>query len=400
MALANILIIEDDTFHATILKRFLSSLTSANILVAKNGHEAVEALEHHCPDIIFCDLYMPDMDGVEFIRHFSKTNLSASLVLTSSVSNDVQESVMDMARSYGLDNISKLPKPISKADIATVLRHQQSPIKHTMTAMENSEITAQEVRHALLRDEFEPFFQGHYCSKTQELIGAEALVRWNHHNLGLLTPDKFLPAVFKGGLSYALSCKMLRASLENASDWHSLGHHIQISINVSPSDMEHPDFADKVIQALEHARFPANKLTLEVTEVEITHDLGRALDNMSRLRMRGVTISIDDFGTGYSSISQLINSPFSELKIDRLFINRMSESPKHFSALQCMINLGKSLGLKLVAEGVETRLQAKMMEKLGCDILQGFYYNKPMSSTDFVQRCMLASTSNMAIESA
>jgi len=338
------------------------------------------------PNLIFCDLYMPDMDGVEFIRHFAEENLTTTFILTSSVSNDVQDSVIDMAHSYGIESITKLPKPISKAALSDALQNIQEPTSLGASSTQSSEITAQEVRHALLRDEFEPYFQGHYCSQTHKLIGAEALVRWNHHNLGLLTPDKFLPTVFEGGLSYALSCKMLRVSLESAAEWHRLGHKIQIAINVSPSDMEHQDFADKVLQAIEQARFPANKLTLEVTEVEITHNLGRALDNMARLRMRGITISIDDFGTGYSSICQLINSPFSELKIDRLYVSRMAESPKHFSALQCMISLGKSLDLKLVAEGIETRVQAKMMAKLGCDILQGYYFNKPMSSNDFIQR--------------
>lgn len=390
MELQDILIIEDDPFHAKILHRFLVSLTPANIVVARNGREAFDAVQQSSPDLILCDLYMPDMDGVEFIRHFAQTNLATTFILTSSVSNDVQDSVINMARSYGIKAISKLPKPISKGALANALSNLQDPVSEVSSEAQLNQISPQEVRHALLRDEFEPFFQGHYCSRTHQLIGAEALVRWNHHSLGLLTPDKFLPAVFEGGLSYALSCKMLRVSLESAAEWHRLGHKIQIAINVSPSDMEHKDFADKVLQAIEQARFPANKLTLEVTEVEITRDLGRALDNMARLRMRGITISIDDFGTGYSSICQLINSPFSELKIDRLYIERMSESPKHFSALQCMINLGKSLDLKLVAEGIETRVQAKMMAKLGCDILQGYYFNKPMSSSDFIQRGLMA----------
>lgn len=385
MALDNILIIEDDAFHATILSRLLKSLTSAKIAVASNGHEGLDAISLATPDLIFCDLYMPDMDGVEFLRHFSEINISPDVVLTSSVSKDVQDSVIDMAISYGIRNISQLPKPISKAGLAATLAQLCDTVFTPKAETKPSGISEQEVRSALLRDEFEPYFQGHYCATTHQLIGAEALVRWQHSQLGLLTPDKFLPVVFAGGLSYALSCKMLRVSLETAAQWHRLGHKLQIAINVSPSDMEHEDFADKVLQALEEARFPANKLTLEVTEVEITHDLGCALDNMTRLRMRGITISIDDFGTGYSSISQLINSPFSELKIDRLFVERMSDSQKHFAALQCMINLGKSLDLKLVAEGIETPIQTKMMAKLGCDVLQGYYFDKPLSSKDFIQ---------------
>jgi EAL domain-containing protein (putative c-di-GMP-specific phosphodiesterase class I)/CheY-like chemotaxis protein len=388
MLFKDILVIEDDPFHAAILKKLLFSITKANVSVAKNGREALTYLATNDTDIIFCDLYMPDMDGVEFIRHFAKSANQPCLVLTSSVENEVVNSVIDMATSYGIASIEKLPKPISKEVLVQFLGNLDTSQKLKPRSIAPTTITPNEVRQALLRDEFEPFFQGHYCAKSGQLVGAEALVRWNHSSLGLLTPDKFLPTVMDLDLSYALTCKMLRVSLDAAALWHRSGKKLQVSINILPSDIEHEDFADKVFQAIDEARFPASKLTLEVTEVEITNDLARALDNMTRLRMRGITISIDDFGTGYSSISQLINSPFSELKIDQLFVARMSESPKHFAALQCMVNLGRSLNLKLVAEGIETAVQAKMMSKLGCNTLQGYLFNRPMSSQAFLDLCV------------
>lgn len=397
MQLKNVLIIEDDHFHATILHKLLSTLVKANIHIANNGMQAVEILKTVTPDIIFCDLYMPDMDGVEFIRHIAKTPHRPLLVITSSVTNDVQAAVIDMAHSYGFEPITRIRKPVSKEALAQIVRQwEQSQCKEQLAPRANIEVNPDEVRQALLHDEFEPFFQGHYCARTGALLGAEALVRWRHPELGLITPDKFLPIVISQGLSYALSCKMLRYSIEEAVKWHQAGALISVSINISPSDIEQDDFADKVLQTLEEARFPPNKLTLEVTEVEITEDLARSLDNTSRLRMRGVSLSIDDFGTGYSSISQLINSPFSELKIDRLFIERMSSSQKHFAALQCIIGLGKSLNLKLVAEGIETQLQAKMLAKLGCNSLQGYYFNKPMPADQFLKTCMQAFCSKPA----
>lgn len=390
MLFNDILIIEDDPFHATILKKLLCSITKAHISICKNGREALAYLADTSPDVIFCDLYMPDMDGVEFIRHFAKIKTQPNLVLTSSVDNEVVNSVIDMAKSYGIASITKLPKPIARESLSQFLAQLKPQVTNDRAPQARSPltITPQEVRQALLYDEFEPFFQGHYCAQSGELVGAEALVRWNHETLGLLTPDKFLPTVMNQNLSYPLTCKMLRSSLDAAARWHRSGRKLQVSINVLPSDIEHEDFADKVFQAIDEARFPASKLTLEVTEVEITNDLARALDNMTRLRMRGITISIDDFGTGYSSISQLINSPFSELKIDRLFVARMSESPKHFAALQCMVNLGRCLNLKLVAEGIETAVQAKMMSKLGCNTLQGFLFNQPMNAQAFFDLCI------------
>tara|TARA_Y100001956_G_scaffold80665_1_gene96327 strand:+ start:799 stop:2004 length:1206 start_codon:yes stop_codon:yes gene_type:complete len=390
MAIKHILIIEDDSFHAAVLKKILTTLTDAIVRICGNGLEALDYVTRQEPDIIFCDLNMPSMDGVEFLRRLSGISIQPYIVITSGMTNDVLHSVMDMAKSYGLKHVFKLPKPVSREALCNLLtlqiKHSQQQSQHHTSRVD---ISPSEVRNALLLDTFEPFFQGHYCACSGELVGAEALVRWNHPSYGFLTPDKFLPSILEQNLSYALSCQMLRSSLEVAAKWHRLGKKIQIAINVSPSDIEREDFADKVFQAVEEARFPANKLTLEVTEAQITSDLAKTLENMSRLRMRGITISIDDFGTGFSSISQLINSPFSELKIDQSFVSRMSDSPKHFAALKCMVNLGKSLDLKLVAEGIETQSQAKMMSKLGCHTLQGYLFNKPMSSQEFLRLCIM-----------
>ncbi|MDA0148178.1 two-component system response regulator [Vibrio sp. LaRot3] len=391
MTLKHILILEDENFHATILQKLVCSVCDADVSVVANGREALAHLEVRQPDIIFVDLCMPDMDGVEFIRHIAQTKLRPFIVLTSSMTNDVQNAVIDMSHSYGFEPISRICKPVSKEAVSQIIDHWQHQFQSqsNVTPVKMMQVNEEHVRYALLHDEFEPFFQGHYCAKTGKLIGAEALVRWRHPEFGLIPPDRFLPIVIEQGLSYALSCKMLRYSVEEAVKWHRAGQHINVSINISPSDIEKDDFADKVLQIIEQARFPANKLTLEVTEVEVTKDLARSLDNTSRLRMRGVTLSIDDFGTGYSSINQLISSPFSELKIDRLFIDKMSTSHKHFAALQCIINLAQSLELRMVAEGIETQAQAKMLAKLGCHSLQGYYFNKPMSAEAFFNSCVL-----------
>ncbi|WP_047048282.1 EAL domain-containing protein [Vibrio mexicanus] len=246
-------------------------------------------------------------------------------------------------------------------------------------------LDAQDVKHALLNNQLQPHFQAHFDAQSGEIVGAEALVRWEHPLYGSLTPNHFLPLLIEQDLSGTLALNMIRSSVRHASKWHKAGRSIKVSVNVLPSDIAQPNFADHVLTILDEAQFSPNYLTLEITEEEITTDLTNTIANTARLRIRGVSISIDDFGTGHSSLSQLIHSPFNELKIDRSFVNKMSSSPKHLAVLKSIIDLSHSIGLNIVAEGVETREEAKFLSELGCQTLQGYYFNKPQAINEFNQ---------------
>ncbi|MGF1754881.1 EAL domain-containing response regulator [Vibrio makurazakiensis] len=388
MDIENILIIEDDAFQCKILHSMLSSMSNAQIVTATNGKEGLLALEKQRPDVIFCDLYMPEMDGVEFARILASKSIQVTLVFTSSTAIDVQSAVVEMSKSYGLENVTNLVKPLNRNQVSGLLSSLiQSKSAACKTAQKHFDVSEKEIRNALCHDEFEPFFQAHFDARNGKLIGAEALIRWNHKQHGTLTPNHFLEKLLFMGLSYQLTCQVLRKSVETAANWHSSGLPLNISVNVTPSDLGKPDFADRVLQIIDEVRFPPHKLTLEVTETELASDLARSLENTSRLRMRGVQISIDDFGTGHSSLTQLISSPFTELKIDQFFVGQMLINNKHLSAIRCVIALAKSLELRVVAEGVETKDQARQLALLGCDVLQGFYLARPKNNNDFIALC-------------
>ncbi|MBW3698097.1 EAL domain-containing protein [Vibrio sp. T187] len=389
MDICNILIIEDDVFQCKVLNSMLSSVCNAKIITATNGKHGLEAVAKQRPDVIFCDLYMPEMDGVEFARILASKEIQPTLVFTSSAPIDVQNAVVEMSKSYGLEKVTNLIKPLRREHVSELLETLvQDRLASKKRCKPNSQIQEKEIRHALSHDEFEPYFQAHFDAKNGHLVGAEALIRWNHPTLGTLAPNHFLEKLLSMGLSYQLTFQMLRKSVETAAMWHNQGWPLTVSVNVTPSDIVKPDFADRVLQIIDEVRFPPTKLILEVTETELATDLARSLENTSRLRMRGVSISIDDFGTGHSSLSQLISSPFSELKIDQFFVSQMMQNNKHLAAIRCVIALGKSLDLNVVAEGVETRAQACQLAKMGCDVLQGYYLAKPKCSNDFTVLCI------------
>ncbi len=385
--LNQILIIEDDAFHSRILSKMLSNLTTATIHHAGDGKEGLSLVELHKPDIIFCDLNMPNMDGVEFLNQLSLTRVQPMVVLTSSANEDVQNAVVSMSRAVGFEHVSALHKPMSVEALAMKLEEWQTRglSKKVLSKPQSNTVllSPQEVKLALANDHLQPHFQAHFDAKTGAIVGAEALVRWEHPIYGSLTPNHFLPLVIDQDLSAVLALNMIRSSVSHAANWHKNGFHITVSVNVLPSDIAQPKFADRVLAILDEANFSPNYLTLEITEEEITTDLTNTIANTARLRIRGVSISIDDFGTGHSSLSQLIHSPFNELKIDRSFVNKMSSSPKHLAVLKSIIDLSHSIGLNIVAEGVETQEEATFLSELGCQTLQGFYFNKPQAITEF-----------------
>ncbi|WP_261904357.1 two-component system response regulator [Vibrio fortis] len=388
MDICNILIIEDDAFQCKILNTMLSSMSNAKVVNASNGKEGLAAIEKQKPDVIFCDLYMPEMDGVEFVRVMSEMDIQTTVVFTSSAASDVQAAVIEMSRSYGLKKVANLIKPLKREQVSQLLDWVAKDTLPTHSKQRPTfNISENDLKLALRGDQFEPYYQAHFEAKTGKLIGAEALIRWNHPQFGLLTPIHFLDQLFSMGLSYQLTCHMLRKSVETAMTWHNRGWPLNISVNVTPTDLVQPDFANRILQIVDEVRFPPHRLTLEVTETELASDLAKSLENTSRLRIRGVNISIDDFGTGHSSLSQLISSPFTELKIDQTFVSQMMENNKHLAAVRCVISLSKSLDLRVVAEGVENQSQARRLAQLGCDVLQGYYLAKPKSSNHFAQFC-------------
>jgi diguanylate cyclase (GGDEF)-like protein len=256
------------------------------------------------------------------------------------------------------------------------------------------------VRRAIENDELEMHFQPAVSVPAGRPVGVEALVRWNHPERGLIFPDAFLDLVEQSGLMRQLTHLVLAKSLARAAQWWHAGIEVPVAVNVSVRDLSDAKFADVVAGLLREHDLPAQALKLEITEHVLMADPGRmthALESIGRL---GVDLSLDDFGTGYSSLVHLKRLPVSELKVDRSFVQRMTSDPDDAAIVRSIVDLAHSLGLRVVAEGVETIESWRALEVLGCDLAQGYLISRPVPGDEVVRWLAAHVAAGDATESA
>ncbi|HGM5581430.1 TPA: putative bifunctional diguanylate cyclase/phosphodiesterase [Pseudomonas putida] len=239
------------------------------------------------------------------------------------------------------------------------------------------------LEHGQFRLYYQPKFEAHQCTP----IGAEALLRWEHPQQGLLLPDRFIGLAEKTGLIIPIGEWVLGEACRQMRLWLDQGHeHWRIAVNLSAIQFCHSGLVDSVERALADNGLPANRLTLEITETTAMRDADASLTVLQRLSDMGVDLSIDDFGTGYSSLMYLKRLPANELKIDRGFVRDLEHDSDDAAIVSAIVALGQALGLRIVAEGVETDRQQDFLTRLGCDSLQGYLLGQPVPAEQFMQR--------------
>jgi diguanylate cyclase (GGDEF)-like protein len=229
-----------------------------------------------------------------------------------------------------------------------------------------------ELRHAVEHDELRLYFQPKIDLRSARVAGAEVLLRWQHPTRGLLTPVDFIPFAEQTGFIRWLTRWTLDHSMAQAAEWHRAGLALNLAVNISSEDIGDSRFDSRVASLLSRHQLPPSLLTLELTETGFIEDPTRALMMLSALAALGVGLSIDDFGTGYSSLSHLARMPVDEMKIDRSFIQSLESDPEFATVVRSAIDMGHGLGLKVVAEGIESAAAANRLREFGCDIAQGY----------------------------
>ncbi len=238
-----------------------------------------------------------------------------------------------------------------------------------------------ELKHALERQELELVYQPQYHLHNDRVFGMEALLRWNHQQMGLIMPDRFIPLAEETGLIIPIGAWVLQEACRQARQWLDAGLPLQrISVNLAGAQIQRSNFTQTVRRALQETGLPAHKLELEVTESYIMGQTDILVGVLKSLRHQGVTISVDDFGTGYSSLARLKRLPIDRLKIDRSFVRDLPFDEDDTAIARAVIALGRSLGLRVIAEGVENAEQADFLRQEGCHEAQGYYYSKPVSA--------------------
>jgi diguanylate cyclase (GGDEF)-like protein len=244
----------------------------------------------------------------------------------------------------------------------------------------------QELRKAIDDDELVLHYQPQVHLKTGDLIGAEALVRWQHPTKGLVSPDTFIPLAEESGLINQLSDWVLENAAVQLKRWILKGHKLTLAVNLSVKDVMAEELHTKLHDLIQRNSLPKNVLELEITESTLMDHPELMITEINKIKRMGITIAIDDFGSGYSSLNYLKRLPVDVLKIDRSFIADIESDPSDSAIVAGIIGLGKSLNMKTVAEGVETEEQRQILEKLGCDNYQGYLFSKPLTSKLFAKK--------------
>jgi diguanylate cyclase (GGDEF)-like protein/PAS domain S-box-containing protein len=238
------------------------------------------------------------------------------------------------------------------------------------------------LRKALQREEFRVVYQPKIDLATREVVGAEALIRWSHPKLGVVGPARFVPVAEDSGIVGQIGEWVLRTVCRQIRQWQGEGLSLPVAVNVSARQFQQADLADLVVSVLSETEVPARLLEIELTESAVMQDAEASVVALERLKSFGVQISIDDFGTGYSSLSYLKRLPLDVLKIDQSFVRDISSDPNDAAIVRAIITLARSLGMKVIAEGVETEAQLAFLNAYGCQYAQGYMFGKPMPADE------------------
>jgi EAL domain-containing protein (putative c-di-GMP-specific phosphodiesterase class I)/CheY-like chemotaxis protein/HPt (histidine-containing phosphotransfer) domain-containing protein len=375
----SVLVVDDDYIIHRVTTVILNDLGIRSVHCALSGSLALEIIKQNSDsiDVVICDLNMPDMDGVELIRHLSRLNFCGAIIITSGEDARILRTVEKLAIEHELKVLGVLQKPVLPAKIHEMLDLlDQANTEGTLIQAEG--VTAEELKQAIRQDELIIYFQPKVDLKTAQVVGMEVLVRWQHPRKGIIMPGSFIPAAEENNLISALTDIVCKKAMEQAAVFQAQGFNLNIAINISVDTLDNLDWPDRMAELVEAAGIATSSITFEITESRLMEHISVALDILSRLSLKRFNLSIDDFGTGYSSMEQLQRIPFTELKIDRAFVSGAEEDHSSMAILESSILLAKKLDMKVVAEGVETQREWDLMAELGCNQVQGYFVSRPL----------------------
>ncbi|MGQ3029104.1 MAG: two-component system response regulator [Ferrovibrionaceae bacterium] len=366
-----LLIIDDDAQIAEIYAR-VGQEAGFGTRIAPSAAEFRRQLQEWLPSIVLVDLRMPGTDGVELLRLCARERPPAKFIIASGLDHRVVDAAGRLARSFGLDVIGAMVKPVRIADLLTLL---QSHLAGEAT-------TAGELEAAIAAQQIVGYWQPKLSVGTRAVVGAEVLARWRHPAHGMLMPDHFIPLAESGELIQRLTWSIVERSLAQHAEWAADGLVLPFAVNLSARCLTDLDLPDRLVDMCNRHGVPPERLTLEITESAAMRNQIESADILTRLRIKGIHLSIDDFGTGYSSLAQLQRLPFSELKIDKSFVMPMMQSHDCAVIVRTVIGMAQNLGLRAVAEGVETEECLALLADWGCDEMQGYLFSRALAPED------------------
>lgn len=376
-----ILLVDDEPFALKLLTRQLKNLGFGDVMACERATDALIAISRGADafDLIFCDLQMPEMDGVEFVRQLARMKFSGNLVLISGEDERILQTAEKLTKAHRLNVLGALNKPVAPEQLQQVLAYH--PPRDTLPFRAARRTYGPDaLRRAITEGQLVNFYQPKVDLASGALMGVETLVRWHHPTDGLVFPDEFIPMAEKHGLIDELTRVVLIDALRQTRSWREAGMELLVAVNVSMDSLSSLEFPDVVASLAAEAGVPPERLVLEVTESQLMKNPLASLDILTRLRLKRISLSIDDFGTGHSSLAQLRDIPFDELKVDRGFVHGVYHDSSLRAILEASIGMARQLGMKTVAEGVEDREDWEFLRAAGCDQAQGYFIAPPMQA--------------------
>lgn len=384
---ARIVLLDDDSFMLRLLTRMLAQLGYSQVVACNCGEEALQQVTGpKCVvDLIFLDINMPGMDGVEFIRRLVECRYSGSVILVSGENRRLLESVEKLIEAHRLTALGHLQKPVKPDELAALISQLEPNVgRRVLSRVATQKYGIEELRAAITNGELVNHYQPKVALATGEIVGVESLVRWQHRQDGLIFPDQFIALAEEHGMIAKITRVVLAAALKQAKSWAQAGHRLSIAVNVSMYDLTTLDFPDIAAALARAVGIEPHLITLEVTEGQVMRQLSTALDVLTRLRLKRFRLAIDDFGTGHSSLAQLRDLPFDELKVDRGFVHGAAADSTLRAICSASLRMAQQLNMQVVAEGIEDRNDWDFLRQLGCGIGQGYFIARPMPAADLL----------------
>lgn len=378
-----ILVLDDEPFMLKLLSHMLANQGFPLVTTCDSGLIALEWVDHPHgpPDLILCDLNMPEMDGIEFVRKLVDHHYTGSLILVSGEDERVVKTAENLVKAHRITVLGRLQKPVTPDGLAALLEKWMPP-SQVLPRAEKKAYGAEELRAAIANGELVNFYQPKVAVATGKAVGVETLVRWRHPKDGMVFPDQFIGVAEAHGLIDDLTRVVLTGALAQTKVWQEARLALRVAVNVSMDNLSSLDFADFVAGIAGEAGVQPQEVVLEVTESRLMGDLRAPLEALTRLRLKRFHLSIDDFGTGHSSLAQLRDIPFDELKIDQSFVHGAWKDETLRAIYDASLGLANQLGMEVVAEGVEDQEDWDFLRRTGCHLAQGHFIARPMPATD------------------
>lgn len=373
--LGNRLLVIDDELPIGRIVQKIAERCDYEVVVTDDPNVFLKQARLWRPTVIVMDLKMPNVDGIQLLRGLASDKCDANVVISSGSDPRILEAAVRLGQERGLTMSGMMPKPIR----AETLRDMLAGFAHTPKETLRADLTA-----SVAGDSGELYveYQPKLASSSRRITSVEALVRWRHPRLGLIRPDEFIVMAEETDLINSITFRVAEIATRQAASWSAENAGLDVAVNLSARNVEDNDLPERLCKICRAANITPEMIILELTETGAMRKSIQMMDVLTRLRLQGFRLSIDDFGTGYSSLVQLQRLPFSELKIDKSFVERMMQDTSCRAIVEIIISLAQKLGLNTVAEGVEDIDTQNALIDLGCDYIQGYYVSKPRLASD------------------